>query len=246
MASRPSSGPTPCSTTAQADTRRRWPRRSDAAPTQEISQRSRSGAPSNSSKQPCAAGGGTSRAKRTTACRRWPVPRGTDWALGVEARSHALLSEGETAQELYLEAIERLGRTRVRAGPRTRAPGLRGVAATGAPPRRRPRAAPHCPTTCSRRWAWRRSPTARRPRTAGHRRDRPQAHRGRADRTTDRTGDARWPGWPGTGCQIPRLAVDCSSAPAPSSTTCATSSPSSASARAANSIEALSESGSAR
>jgi DNA-binding CsgD family transcriptional regulator len=39
---------------------------------------------------------------------------GTDWALGVEARSHALLSEGETAQELYLEAIERLGRTRVR------------------------------------------------------------------------------------------------------------------------------------
>jgi DNA-binding CsgD family transcriptional regulator len=39
---------------------------------------------------------------------------GTDWARGLEARSHALLSEGETAQELYLEAIERLGRTRCR------------------------------------------------------------------------------------------------------------------------------------
>jgi tetratricopeptide (TPR) repeat protein len=40
---------------------------------------------------------------------------GTDWALGIEARSRALLSEGTTAQQLYLEAIERLSRTRVRA-----------------------------------------------------------------------------------------------------------------------------------
>jgi DNA-binding CsgD family transcriptional regulator len=38
---------------------------------------------------------------------------GTDWALGVEARSRALLSEGDTAEGLFGKAIERLSRTRV-------------------------------------------------------------------------------------------------------------------------------------
>src|SRR4029078_7751125 len=42
------------------------------------------------------------------------TPSGTDWARGVEARSRALLSEGDTAERLYLASIERLGRTRIR------------------------------------------------------------------------------------------------------------------------------------
>jgi DNA-binding CsgD family transcriptional regulator len=40
---------------------------------------------------------------------------GSDWALGVEARSRALLTEGNAAEKLYRESIERLGQTRVQA-----------------------------------------------------------------------------------------------------------------------------------
>jgi DNA-binding CsgD family transcriptional regulator len=39
----------------------------------------------------------------------------TEWALGIEARVRALLSEGGEAESLYRESIARLGRTRVRA-----------------------------------------------------------------------------------------------------------------------------------
>jgi DNA-binding CsgD family transcriptional regulator len=38
----------------------------------------------------------------------------TEWALGIEARVRALLSEGDAADRLYRESIERLDRTRVR------------------------------------------------------------------------------------------------------------------------------------
>jgi ATP/maltotriose-dependent transcriptional regulator MalT len=39
---------------------------------------------------------------------------GTDWGLGIRARSRALVSEGETAERRYREAIARLGKTRLR------------------------------------------------------------------------------------------------------------------------------------
>ncbi|WP_328869365.1 ATP-binding protein [Streptomyces sp. NBC_00287] len=42
-------------------------------------------------------------------------PCGTDWALGVEAGTRALVADDTAAEELYRTAIERLGRTRMRA-----------------------------------------------------------------------------------------------------------------------------------
>jgi DNA-binding CsgD family transcriptional regulator len=42
------------------------------------------------------------------------APAGTDWALGLAARSRGLLHDGRAAEDAYREAIDRLGRTRVR------------------------------------------------------------------------------------------------------------------------------------
>jgi DNA-binding CsgD family transcriptional regulator len=39
---------------------------------------------------------------------------GTDWAIGIQAYSLALLSNGESAERLHREAIDRLARTRIR------------------------------------------------------------------------------------------------------------------------------------
>jgi len=41
-------------------------------------------------------------------------PAGTNFGLGVEARCRALVSEGQAAEDRYREAVERLGRSRVR------------------------------------------------------------------------------------------------------------------------------------
>jgi DNA-binding CsgD family transcriptional regulator len=42
------------------------------------------------------------------------APCNTDWSLGIQARCRALVSEGESAERSYREAIERLARTRLR------------------------------------------------------------------------------------------------------------------------------------
>jgi DNA-binding CsgD family transcriptional regulator len=42
------------------------------------------------------------------------APSGTDWALGIEARSRALLSTGDVADDLYREAVARLDRSPIR------------------------------------------------------------------------------------------------------------------------------------
>jgi DNA-binding CsgD family transcriptional regulator len=39
---------------------------------------------------------------------------GTDWAFGIVARSRALLTDGSAAERFYVEAIERLSRSRIR------------------------------------------------------------------------------------------------------------------------------------
>jgi DNA-binding CsgD family transcriptional regulator len=58
--------------------------------------------------QPELAAGALARLEATTSA------AGTDWALGIQARARALLSDDDAAEPLYREAIERLGRTRVR------------------------------------------------------------------------------------------------------------------------------------
>ena len=60
---------------------------------------------------------------------------GTNWARGTEARSRALLSDGDTAERFYRESIECLGPTRIRVDL-ARASAVRRMAAPGASPHR--------------------------------------------------------------------------------------------------------------
>jgi DNA-binding CsgD family transcriptional regulator len=57
-------------------------------------------------------------ARATEAYRRladMALATGSDWALGLEARSKALLTDGEGAEESFEKSVEHLGRTRMRA-----------------------------------------------------------------------------------------------------------------------------------
>jgi DNA-binding CsgD family transcriptional regulator len=56
-------------------------------------------------------------ATATAACHRLVESTsvsGTNWALGIQQRTQALLSRGREAEELYRESISRFGRTRLR------------------------------------------------------------------------------------------------------------------------------------
>ena len=159
---------------------------------------------------------------------------GTDWALGIEARSRALLSDGDTAERLYRESIDRLGRTHMRADL-ARAHLLYGEWLRRE--RRRIDARAQLRIAHDMLETMGMDAFAERARrelqatgeTARKRASPPAMSSSRHRRPRSR-------GWLATACPIRRSASACSSAHAPSSTTCARSSPSSASSRAASSI----------
>ena len=159
-------------------------------------------------------------------------PAGTDFALGIETRSRALLSDGTAANDLYREAIERLSRTRLRPelarahllyGEWLRREGRR-VDARG-----QLRTAHHLFDAIGMEAFAER---ARRKLLATGEKARSAAP---ARAGSSRLRRSRSPGSPATACRTQRSAPSCSSARARSSGTCATCSPSSASPRAGSS-----------
>ena len=150
--------------------------------------------------------------------------RTTEWALGIQARVRALLSEGEAADRLYRESIDRLGRPAF-ACSSPAPPALRRVAA---PQRRRLDARAQLRTAHDLLEAMGVEAFSLDGPAASCR---PPA-RPSPKRTVDTSGEltaqeAVIAGWPATGCRTRRSAPGCSSAPARSSTTWARSSPSS-------------------
>ena len=186
------------------------------------------------SRRPRAAGDAELARRRARAAGRDdPAPAAPTSALGIEARSRALLSDGEAAEDLLPRGDRPAGPHPAAPGARPRAPALRRMAAPREPPRRRARAAAHRPRHVRRdgHGGVRRARPAR---AAGHRRDGAQAHR--RDAPTQLTAQE---------AQIARLARDGLYQPgdrrpavpqprARSNGTCARCSPSSASAPAAS------------
>ena len=122
---------------------------------------------------------------------------GTDWALGVQAWSRALLSDGRGCR-LPLPRGDRAARAQPHRRPsRPRAPGVRRVAASREPARRRPRAASSRARDVQplrgrgvRRTRPSRAPGNGRDRAQPHRRDARRAH---ASGVPDRTSRPRRP-----------------------------------------------------
>ena len=87
-------------------------------------------------------------------------PCGTEFALGIEARCRALLSDGRGRRRAVSRGDRAAGPHPAPSGARPRAPALRRVVAPREPPGRRARAAAHGPRDARRRSGWRRSPSA--------------------------------------------------------------------------------------
>ena len=154
--------------------RRRWRRRSRRERTSTSCCSQRGQRPRWSRQRP-AAGYPSGRPAPSSGSRTSTRASGSDWALGIEARSRALVSEDEAAERLYREAIDRLARTRLRM-ELGRAHLLYGEWLRRAePPRRRARAAAHRARDV-RRHGRRRVRRTSRARAARHRRARTQAH----------------------------------------------------------------------
>jgi hypothetical protein len=141
---------------------------------------------------------------------------GTDWALGVRARSAALLSEGTAAEALLREAIDRLIRTRIVVHV------ARALLVYGEWLRRgnqRVDAREHLRAahdTFSRIGAEAFADRARRELLAT---GKPRASASTRGATSSRLKRHRSPGWPATASPTPTSAHSCSSVPEPFSTT---------------------------
>ena len=108
-------GRAPCSTTASAATRRRSPRPSGRAQIRRARLVDLGAGRADRGRGPQRDARARTRRALARLTEITQRQRHATGRSGSQARSRALLSDGEAAEPLYLEAIERLGRTRVRA-----------------------------------------------------------------------------------------------------------------------------------